>query len=354
MKKFYTILGTALMLVLMLLSLPADAQPDVDKTVIFVGQYQSTTILEPRPEDQVAIDSISQWVNVVFMDGGVFNEASADELYGEGETNAKGVIISESIGGGAVANFGLRDNYPVPCIIMEAAQFSGDPASTDRWVLLNEDGGTWGYDPASDGDVQWKIADDMHYITDEYSIGDVINYAPAPDRGVPYLHGFFVDHYILATGGRTDGGAANPSYVQDQAAALAILLDPEILFMNVAYTYLAVGSVDFYNILHRSVKYMFDAHPVGIDQVLTEEFNLSVYPNPARDHTVINFSADAAKDVSLNLYSISGALTGNLHTGITAGGENEVRLNMMDYSPGLYFVELQIENKISYAKLVLQ
>jgi len=339
---------------LMLVSSPVKAQPDVDKTIIFVGQYQSATIQEPRPEDQVAMDSISQWVNVVFMDGGVFNEASASELYGEGGTNAKGVIISESIGGGAVANFGLRDNYPVPCIIMEAAQFSGDPASTDRWVLLNEDGGTWGYDPASAEDVQWKIADDMHYITDEYNIGDVINYAPEADRGVPYLHGFFVDHYILATGGRTDGGSANPSYVQDQAAALAILLDPEILFMNVAYTYLAVGSADFYNILHRSVKYMFEAYPVGVDQVLTEEFDLSVYPNPARDQAVVRFSAEPGKSMSLDLFSISGALAGNLHTGVTVDGENVVSLNTAGYGPGLYFVELQVGNKISYEKLVLK
>lgn len=348
MKKKYTLRITSV-LALMLATLLVYAQPDVDKTIIFVGADDGT----PRAEDQVAIDSVSQWVNVVYMGSGEFNDASADDLYAEAGHNAKGILISESIGSGSVFNFALRDQYPVPAIAMEAAIFTDDPATEDNWPLLVEGGGIWGYASPEAVDVQWRIADDMHYITENYNIGDVISYSESADRGVPYLHGIAVDHYILATAARTDGGDV-AEFVQDQAIAMAYILDPKILFMNVAYTYFDGGTVDFYNILHRSVKYMFDAHPVGVDKILTEQFDLSVYPNPASGNAALRFSADAGRNVSVELYSLTGGLVGNVYQGKTAGGENVIQLNAEDYASGLYLVKLQIDNMVSYAKFVLQ
>lgn len=348
MKKIYS-LGSVMMLALMLASLMVYAQP-VEKTIIFVGQYEPSTT-NIRPEDQVAIDSISQWIsNLVFMDQGDFNTATADELYGETGTGAVGVIFSESIGSNGVYNFALRDNYPVPVITMEEAIFSSDLAATDKWPLLIEGGGIWGFDPPEAVDVQWKIAEDMHYVTEEHSIGDVVTTATAANRGVPYLHGLDPYHIILATGARADGG----DYIQAEAIALGYVEYPEILIMNVPYTHLSIGTPEFYALLHRSVKFMFEAYPVGIDQVLTKEFGLSVYPNPATRNTVISFSAEAGKNVSIDLYSLTGALVGNVYTGMTVAGENVVNLNTERYGSGLYLIELQIENKVSHAKFILK
>lgn len=348
MKKNYALRFTW-MLALMLASLMVVAQPDVDKTIIVVGADDGTA----RAEDQVMIDSVSQWVNVVYMGSGEFNDATYDDLYGEGGTNADGVLISESIGSTGVPNFALRDNYPVPVIMMEAATFTDDLESTEKWPLLLPGGGIWGYASPEDVDVQWRIMEDMHYITEEYNIGDMISYAGSADRGVPYLHDLSPYHVILATAAREDGGDV-AEFVQDQAIAMAYIEDPEILFINVAYTYLAEGTDDFYNILHRGVKYMFNAHPVGVDQMLTNEFDLSVFPNPATDDAAVRFSAEAGKNVSVNLFSLTGALIGNVYTGISAAGENVIHLNTGDYSSGLFLVELQIGSRIAYSKFILQ
>jgi len=102
------------------------------------------------------------------------------------------------------------------------------------------------------------------------------------------------------------------------------------------------------------VEDLYNKNHTRVDQLPADEAGLSVFPNPAGENASIRFSSEGAKNVSVNLYSVSGALIGNLHSGTSAAGENVIRLNTMDYSPGLYFVELQIGNKISYEKLVLK
>jgi len=337
------------MLALLLASAMAFAQPDVEKLIIFVGADDGTA----RAEDQVCIDSLSQWVNIEYMGSSEFNDATADQLYGESGLGAEGVIISESIGSTAVPNFGRRDNYPVPAIIMEGV-ITGDNTDETRWPLLIPDqGGTWGYGTPEAVDVQWKINDNFHYVTEQYNVGEVINYADSPDRGVPYIHHIAPEHLILATANRTEGGD-NADFDQSQAVALGYIVDPPMIYMNVAYTYLAVASVDFYNILHRSVKYIFDAFPVGVDQVRTEEFGLTVFPNPAANEAAIRFSAEAGKDVSVNLYSLIGSELGSIYQGVTSGGAQEIRLNTSEYPSGVYMVELEVGKKVSHSKFVIK
>lgn len=349
MKKNYTLRMTS-MLALLLVSLLAFAQPDVDKTIIYVGQYVANTE-DIRAEDSIAMDSIAQWVNVVFMDQGVFNEASAGDLYGESGTNAVGVVFSESIGSNGVFNFGLQDGYPVPAIVMEFAVFTSDLEATDKWPLLVEGGGIWGADPGQEVDLQWRIFDDLHYITEEYAVDQVVTMAtPENSRGIPYLHGLEPYHIILATGAKPDAG----DYIQDQAITCAWIEDPAMLLMNISYEHLPNCTEDYFNILHRAVKFMFEAFPVGVDQILTDEFNLSVFPNPATDHATVRFSMEAGKEVSVKLYSVTGGLIGNVYKGISAGGENVINLDTEEYVSGLYLLELEVDNKISYSKFVLQ
>lgn len=350
MRKHYT-LGMTMVLAFLLVSPLVHAQADSDKIIIFVGQYESNEI---RGEDQIALDSIAQWVNVEFMDSGEFNDARSSELYGEGGKNAVGVIVSESIGSGAVGNFALVDGYPVPVILMEAGMFTDDPASDNKWPLLIEGGGIWGYGSPEAVDVQWQIAEDMHFITDGYNIGDIINYSPSPGRGVPYIHGISPYHVILATASRTEGGSDNETFVQDQAVALAYIEDPAILFMNFAYEYFSDATTEFWDLLHKSVIFMFDAFPVGFDQILTEEFNLSVFPNPVTSNAAVSFSSEAGQNVSLSLYSLTGALIGNVYEGISSAGENVINLPTEGYVSGLYLVKLQIDNKTAFSKFIVK
>lgn len=91
-----------------------------------------------------------------------------------------------------------------------------------------------------------------------------------------------------------------------------------------------------------------------VDPVSVDELSLSVFPNPAADNASLRFSSEAGKNVSVKLYSLTGALIGNVYEGISAGGENVIDLNTDDYPTGLYVVEMQIEDRVAHAKFVLQ
>lgn len=324
------------------------AQPDSDKVIIFVGDGATA----PTPEDQVCFDSLAQWVDVIYFGSAEFNATTPDILYGEGSTyEAEGIIISESIDSKVVPNFGRRDGYPVPAIIMEGV--IGTPDDEVRWPLLEENGGIWGFGTPEDVDVQWKIVDNTNYVTGVFDLGDVVDYADAPDRGVPYIHGVASDHIILATAVRESGGDVT-DFVQSEAMALGYIVDPSILYMNVAYTYLAAATPEFYDILHRGVQFVFDAIPVGNGQVKTSEFGLTVYPNPLANEAAIRFSAKAGQEVVVNLYSLIGADLGNIYRGVTVAGDNEILLNTSEYPAGVYVAELSAGHKVSHAKFVIK
>lgn len=321
------------------------AQP-ADKTVIVVGDLAGTALAE----DQVLIDSVSNWVeNVIYYGSAAFNAASADTLY----TDIDGVIISESINSVHVGNFGLRDEYPVPCILMEGTM-TGDPETeTTKWPLLMEGGGIWGYGTPEDEDIQWRIVNNEHHITKEYDVDDLIYYGETAGRGVPYIHDIDPEHIILATAARSDGGDVE-DFVQDDAIAVAYIIDPEILYLNVAYTYLAEGTPEFYGILKRGAQFLFDFVPVGMRTVFANETNLSIFPNPATSIANIRFSIETGRDVSVNLISVTGGFVGNIYQGASQSGQNSINLNTDNYLPGLYFIELKMDNKLAYKKFVLK
>lgn len=94
--------------------------------------------------------------------------------------------------------------------------------------------------------------------------------------------------------------------------------------------------------------------PENVEQLLANEINLAIYPNPTSAEASVRFSVEAGKYVSVNLFSVTGGLIGNVYEGISIAGKNMVNLNTANYTPGVYFVELQIDNDVVYSKLVVQ
>jgi hypothetical protein len=92
----------------------------------------------------------------------------------------------------------------------------------------------------------------------------------------------------------------------------------------------------------------------SVNPTLADDINLSLYPNPASDLATLNFTVDAGKSVSVNLYNVTGSMIGSIYEGISIAGLNNINLNTTNYSSGVYFVEVQIDNQITYSKLVIQ
>jgi len=318
------------------------AQP-AERTIIYVGGNAT-----PDEGDQVMLDTLATWVETVkYYLSTEFNAASADTLY----TDVDGVIISESINSIHVPNFALRDNYPVPCIAMEGV--FDVSSTTTKWPLLLDDGGIWGYGTPADEDIQWRIVDVDNYITSVFEEEDFIYFAETPSRGIPYIHGIDPNHVILATAARSDPGDVE-GFDQDEAIACAYIEDPEIVYMNVSNLYFPEATDEFWGIMKRSVQFLLDFVPVGVDRVLAENnADLNVFPNPASDNATIRFNIEGGQGITVNLISVMGGLVGTIHEGISTSGENSIQLNTGNYAPGLYFIELNVNNEVAYKKIVL-
>jgi hypothetical protein len=94
--------------------------------------------------------------------------------------------------------------------------------------------------------------------------------------------------------------------------------------------------------------------PESVEQLLADEIDLAIFPNPATANASVRFSVEAGRNVSINLFSVTGGLIGNVYEGISTAEKNIINLNTANYTPGVYFVELNIDNRVAYTKLVIQ
>ncbi|MBK9733343.1 MAG: T9SS type A sorting domain-containing protein [Chitinophagaceae bacterium] len=80
---------------------------------------------------------------------------------------------------------------------------------------------------------------------------------------------------------------------------------------------------------------------------------LTIYPNPATDYCTIRIDLKEAADVSVALYnSIGQQLNMEDLAGSLDEGMNELEFSVADLSPGLYIVELRINNDVKRLKLL--
>ncbi len=91
-----------------------------------------------------------------------------------------------------------------------------------------------------------------------------------------------------------------------------------------------------------------------VDQRVAGEESLSVYPNPAESSATIRYMSEGNKDVSIDLYSLTGAHVASIYRGRTVAGENLVDLNTDRFAPGLYLVKLNIDSQVSHAKFTVK
>lgn len=355
MRKIYLKKTMLALSFLMMLTIVCFGQK---KKIILVGADADNA----RAADSVLIDTLVQWVDVHYMGSAAFNEATYNQLYNPTTgIGAEGVIVSESIGSGSIFNFGRRDNYPVPSIVMEAAMFTDDVALETRWPLMATGGGTWGFATPEEVDLKWKIVWNFNYITEEYANYQVITYSTIspPTYGVPYLHDFNVPVTILAVGARESGGTSPADWDQSKAVAVGHLTSKDMLFMNIAHPYhgldpadatKTVGTSDFFNLFKRSVKFIFNLIPSSVEKVQNDIFNLSVYPNPAESGMQVSFKAIDNQNARISLVNLAGQEVLN-HSLKTLYGINRVELDVNPVASGIYLLKLEIGGQVTYTKI---
>ncbi|MEO8759342.1 MAG: T9SS type A sorting domain-containing protein [Bacteroidia bacterium] len=93
----------------------------------------------------------------------------------------------------------------------------------------------------------------------------------------------------------------------------------------------------------------------GILKIVTNNSQLSLYPNPASDAAYLAFENNANANVNLQLYDISGKQIATLYNQKMAQGKQTVPLNLgnLQLSQGIYFIRASINNTVETVKLTI-
>ena len=113
------------------------------------------------------------------------------------------------------------------------------------------------------------------------------------------------------------------------------------------------GASEFYTTLPETAPTEFftvDVTDVSVDDVLgTHEISLSNYPNPFNPSTIISFNlttehTENIKKLSIEIYNVKGQKVNQLRVTNYKLGLNEVVWDASEFSSGIYFCKLNIQN----------
>jgi len=91
---------------------------------------------------------------------------------------------------------------------------------------------------------------------------------------------------------------------------------------------------------------------VGVDEKETDNEGItSIYPNPATEKAVVEYVLSARSDVNIEVYNIIGKKVYNYQKGNTEAGTHNYSIDVHDMNSGIYFVKVQIGDKVYTRKL---
>jgi len=94
---------------------------------------------------------------------------------------------------------------------------------------------------------------------------------------------------------------------------------------------------------------------VGIEELsnIDGDFISNIYPNPANNHTTIEFFLSQDSDVDIGIYNVMGQLVRQIHTDKYHEGLHKFVFNCSDLSSGLYKCSLNTKNGIYTQSLMI-
>ncbi|NOR87254.1 MAG: T9SS type A sorting domain-containing protein, partial [Bacteroidales bacterium] len=85
-----------------------------------------------------------------------------------------------------------------------------------------------------------------------------------------------------------------------------------------------------------------------------QSVKLKNFPNPFKNQTTIEYQLSQKGKVSLSLLDVNGIFIMNLFTGQKQKGIHTAQLNASGLSPGVYLLDLNIDNTSSYHKIIIE
>lgn len=337
-------------LLLVGISLPSIAQ----KKLLLIGDNETISV---NAADQDIFDSLSAWgYEVTYIYDDIYNITAGTDVY----DGMDGVFINEPVGSKFVTKFGA-DNYPLPSIVLEG---SAVETSDDRWGWVDMVHHS-GVGNASELDLSIIIIDNSHYITSIYTVDQEIKWAD--------FEGTYTDNNLTASleeqnviySGKL---AVNKALIDNTTVWNMITVDSSgsfpnnLFFWSISSASLAgedrqqhYGTADYYTIIKRACQWAFnEEEAVNTANRKLQDARLVAFPNPAVENVTVRFYAPGAVNAKVGLYDITGQKIQILLDKVTVAGNNFVIFKAYEFAPGVYFVNLEMEGKSAFSKIVIQ
>ena len=92
-----------------------------------------------------------------------------------------------------------------------------------------------------------------------------------------------------------------------------------------------------------------DGAGIGVVETTTSENTFNIYPNPAKDF--VKVSTDNGQQTTVKIYNTVGMLVG---TRLATSATNEIEINVSEYNPGIYFINISNEEYNVTKKIVIE
>ncbi len=93
---------------------------------------------------------------------------------------------------------------------------------------------------------------------------------------------------------------------------------------------------------------------IGVDE-LENNLNFNIYPNPANENTVIDFSLISKQTVDLKVMDVVGREVATIFNGTLNTGDYKYNVNeQAKLAAGVYFIKLTVDNRVFTKKLIVE
>ncbi len=91
---------------------------------------------------------------------------------------------------------------------------------------------------------------------------------------------------------------------------------------------------------------------LGINNVLTAEVAVSIFPNPAHNNVILNYTVEQPVEMTIEIRNIMGQVVNTFVKNIESAGTHAVNVNVEKYSTGVYTVNTVMGDKVFSSKFV--
>ncbi len=341
MKRLYFLLFT-----LFAVALTVEAQPKI----LYVGNKGADEIL---PSDSITVVYLEE----AQMDVTYVEDDDVETTYNYSGFDA--VFFGEAMSSSKVVAFGKTNKYPIPCVVLEP-----QAPRYNKWAWMNEATDETEWQEWREGGTGWdklQIIDTSHYITDVFEEDEVITWTNAVHDNANYqvyAMGIDLNTYVPNAVPLAQNMNANitfPSLWALEANTKVTATDTLKHRMVIFGTHSRgvanddddsedFGELyfteDFMTIAVRSLLWVLGAN-VGIYDVESQPFKVSVFPNPVSDYAKLKFTLDKPEMVSLRVINIVGQTVDTIEEQYMNRGSNEIGISTGDLPGGLYLFVLE-------------